>query len=177
VLSALLVRLTFAGSLCAACLAGIALAQQVPWQADFDGALKQREFTKAFAIAKDAADRNETHGKYLHAVMTRDGSGTLRDTSRARQLFAELAESGHTLSQLALAELLRAGIGGPKDLEGAALQYRRAADQGNVVAMLQLARLHRLSDFKDRDDTRAFEWALKSANAGHAPAFGLVISS
>jgi uncharacterized protein len=158
---------------CGVCFAVSALAQ-VPWQAEFDGALKQREFSRAFGIAKDAAERNETHGKYLHAAMLRDGTGTARDTNRARQLFTELAAGGHIQSQLALGELLRAGIGGPKDLDGAASQFRRAADQGHAVAMLQLSRLYRLTDFPDRDDSRAFEWALKSANTGHAPAYGVV---
>ncbi len=130
--------------------------------------------TKAFAIVKDAADRGEPHGKYLQAVMTRDGVGTLRDTTRARQGFADLATDGHTLSKVALGELMRGGIGGPKDLDGAALQFRQAADQGNALAMIHLARLYRSAEFVDRDDVRAYEWALKSANAGHVPAYGVV---
>ena len=162
------------GGVAALLVAANVCAQAAAWRAEFDAALLQRDFAKAYGIAKEAADQGDTNGRYALARLIRDGAGTPRDMSRARQIFSELAALGHAESQNAAGELMRAALGGPKDLDAAGQHFRQAADQGNAPAMFNLARLYRQADFNRRDDTQAYEWALKAANAGHVPAIGLV---
>ncbi len=162
------------GGVAALLVVANASGQPAVWRPEFDAALKQREFAKAFGIAKGAADQGDANARYALARLFRDGVGTARDMTRARQIFSELAAGGHPDSQNALGELMRAALGGPKDLDAAGQHFRQAADQGNAPAMFNLARLYRQADFNRRDDTLAYEWALKAANAGHVPALGLV---
>lgn len=71
------------GGVAALLVAANVCAQAAAWRAELDAALKQRDFSKAYGIAKEAADQGDTNGRYALARLIRDGAGTPRDMTRA----------------------------------------------------------------------------------------------
>ncbi len=86
-------------------------------------------------------------------------------------MLSNVADAGYSEGVFGLAEMKYHGIGADRDIDGALSLYQQATDMGNVSAMF---RLGQIQSCEFHDETKAFEWYSKCADAGFVPAYSVL---
>jgi TPR repeat protein len=94
----------------------------------------QRDFAKAFDLAKKACDAKSERGCMSLAVMYEVGAGVTKDEARAKRTFEKACDGGKPYGCFRLASLYMAGHGVPADPAKSAELMKRACDGGERVA-------------------------------------------
>ncbi len=121
---------------------------------------------KAAGLYAEAARRGDASGAYNLAALYATGRGVPKDFPTALAWYRYAADLGDTDAVRMVGVMYANGEGVPADPAEARRWWQRAADTGDPGAMELLGR----SLGGDPDPVPAFEWLLKSAQAGNREA-------
>jgi TPR repeat protein len=130
-----------------------------------------RDYTRALAWYRQAADAGSPEGIYNVAVCLEVGMGAATDRAKAVEGFVRAADLGLAQAQYKLSALYADGEGVPRD-EAKAVEYlAKAADAGHAVAAndLGVIFLHGLLGQK-QDGSEALKRFLQAAEQGNLEA-------
>uniref|UniRef100_UPI00165EF2B9 tetratricopeptide repeat protein n=1 Tax=Salinicola aestuarinus TaxID=1949082 RepID=UPI00165EF2B9 len=119
---------------------------------------------KAFSIMKSLWDQGVADAGYYLFLMYYKGAGVGKDYNAALQYLKESAGMEYALSQRTLAEAYRGKD--YEDLVGddygkARYWYEDAVDNGDKRSAIALASMYYHGEGGEKDNTKAFEWALR----------------
>jgi len=138
----------------------------------------QKDFTRAVAEYRKAAQAGDAPAQATLSVMYQIGRGVPQDFDKAVSLLRKSANAGYHFAQYRLAELYMKPQMLPADLVRkldlpdpvkAADLYQKAADQGSTEARKALERFFDAADQFDDPATRV-KWLRHAARAGNAEA-------
>ncbi|KAK3820647.1 MAG: hypothetical protein J3R72DRAFT_529178 [Linnemannia gamsii] len=96
-----------------------------------------------------------------------DDNNSNDDTASAVMTLLVKANLGDTESEVTLGDVYRGGIGVPQNLSAALVWYQKAADKGHARAQYYIGLKHDQGWGEiEKDNTKAFEWFLKSSLQG-----------
>jgi TPR repeat protein len=89
---------------------------------------------EALRLRVSAAERHNSHAKYLLAGYYARGEGLLRDLEKSHDLYLEAANAGHVKAQYELGFIYLGGRGVPKDLVSAYTYWKLAGKETSLVS-------------------------------------------
>lgn len=123
-----------------------------------------RDFTRAFELVRQSAERNLPLAQNILGRMYMQGHGVERDMTEAATWLRRAADQGLAEAQNTLATLYVEGAGVPKDQAKALGLYEKAARQGHALAMVNTGTFYAINK---RDFIRAYMWDFLAAEHGH----------
>ena len=127
----------------------------------YDSPWKPKDFAKADALSRAAADAGAPYAQYILAVRYRDGLHVAVDKPRAEYWFKKAAKQNFAPAQYALAEM------SPDDESPEALDlYAKAANQGVQAAQTDLDMLYETDEHAPKDPVAALVWYKRGAAYG-----------
>jgi ankyrin repeat protein len=142
-------------------------------------AVRVKDFKKAVAIWREAAERGSARAEYRLGVAYRSGRGVDQDSSKAAFWFAKGALSGDRNAQYALGKLYQRGHGVTRDRDRALELIGVAARNGHPEAKSTLKRITRSSSIayataggrvaaSQNDPRAALNQAIRAGDVGSA---------
>ena len=107
-----------------------------------NGAVVDKDPTKAFALVQKAAQANIPVAQYKLGSYYQNGTGVAQDVVAAAGWYQRAAENNLPAAKLVYGAMLEGGVGVPKSALAASTQYEDAASQGLAQAMVSLASLY-----------------------------------
>ena len=102
------------------------------------GQIVPRDYSKAMAWYRKAAEQGEKYAQYNLGSMYNNGEGVTQDYAQAAAWFLKSAEQGLTQAQFVLGRMYYNGKGMRQDYTQALVWYQKAAEQGDAVSQLNL---------------------------------------
>jgi len=129
-----------------------------------------RDVQRAFELYLASAKQGNQWSQFQVALMYSKGQGVKRDEPEASSWLRAAAEQGHARAAFLLARRYFDGQGVERDEDQGCYYLYQAADQGDLDAQGELANLFYLGEGGvAKDESKAFDWARKAAEKGHAP--------
>ena len=132
-------------------------------------AYRRKDQRAGLALLQRAAAGGDPAAEFELAVVYHSGTGVKQDFVLARDWYAKAAEQGHSQAQRELAVLQ----GQPAGMSW----LQKAADGNNGDALFDLAVMYARGDNGPQDLRRAFDFALRAAEAGQVQAQAFVASA
>ena len=129
-----------------------------------------KDYSKAFACFRYAADNGLAEAQYHLAFCYENGFGTDMNLEEAASWYLKAMKQGNAAAMCNLGAFFENGKFVKKDLRQAFNLYQNAAAQGYVQAMFNLGYAYDHGEGIDEDKGEAFKWYLKAAQQGHAVA-------
>lgn len=138
-------------------------ASGVQYLSGFAGGKK--DYVKAFNYFKAAADQGHIEAKAQMAYLYLIGFGVKKDEEKAVKLFTELSKKGSGFSTFYLGKVHEKGIVVPQSYQKALEYYMQVSDYS--AAQNGIGNLYLNGWGVAKDNAKAFEWFLKSAEMDH----------
>jgi serine/threonine protein kinase/TPR repeat protein len=140
-------------------------------KADFNAALRRKDFDAAFALAGPLAESGDREAQSALGWLYDKGlGGVARDAQKAAEWYQKAAEKGDHTAQLNLGTMFKFGEGVPQSYEQAFKWYKQAAEQDDPEAQNIVGFWYLHGQGTERDDTAAVLWFEKAARHGFAKA-------
>jgi serine/threonine-protein kinase len=146
------------------------VAETPPTLADLQAAMEQKDFAKAFEIARKLAASGNADAQAILGLLYANGQGTQRDDQQAVYWYGKAAEQGNARAQQLLGGMYENGRGVSQNDTLAFFWYRKAAEQGDATAQNDLGYMYSAGRGVNRDDKQAVFWYRKSADQGNPKA-------
>jgi len=135
-----------------------------------DGNGVPRDYAKALACFRKAAERNDAAALDNLGWMYEHGFGTTADQPAAATYYRAAADKGHAQGQWNLGRMYAETSWGHYDNAQAARLYRQAAQSGHRQAQYRLGLAYLQGMGVPADDAQACRWFRTSAEQGHGAA-------
>ncbi len=129
-------------------------------------AIKQGEFTEAFAKFKALADGGNAEAQHNLAMLYRTGKGVEKDLAASVHWFRRAADQGIPDAQYYLGYMYENGEGLRKLPQYAFVWYRKAAEQGHGLAQVNLGVMYANGVGVPQDVEQAYLWFHVAAAQG-----------
>ncbi len=128
----------------------------------------RQNFSKAFNLYLQAAERGDTEAQYIVGGMYFKGIGTERNLKEAFKWLYKAAEKGKSTpqSQKILGQEFLVGRVVPKNYSQSVQWYKMASENGDHDAQNELAFLYYVGRGVEQDFKKAFQWFEKAARGG-----------
>jgi uncharacterized protein len=131
-------------------------------------AFKNKDYAKAFAEWKAAAEAGQAEAQFDLGVLYAQGKGVQRDLTMAERWYRKSAEQGNAEAEFALGQMYSRGWGVPRD-EADALRWFQMASNPDADGPATDWSL--IGDYgMPQDDKQAAYWYELAAQKGHAEA-------
>jgi len=127
----------------------------------------EKDYAKAFALFKEAADRGYANAQHMTGVCYEYGKGTAKDLVQAFHYYLLSAKRGNLKAQFKVGIFYFYGRGRKRDFNKALKWYTAAADQGFSPALNNLGVLHENGLGTKKDPETALIYYEKAARKGN----------
>ena len=128
--------------------------------------LASKNFRRARALFKKAADSGNTRAMINYANLLQNGKGGPQNEQKATLYYRKAAEGGNPNGMLTYGLMLEHGTGIRANVKQAARFYKMAADNGQVKGMLNYGRLLQNGIGVAKNEKQALKYYRMAANAG-----------
>ncbi len=133
-------------------------------------AYEQGDYSKALAVFKIYAEKNDTLAQWYLGQMYFAGKGVAQNYEEAGKWYRIAAEHGDVYAQHDLGSMYQNGYGVASDYREAEKWYKRAAEQGSADSQYLLGVMYLGGKGVKKDSSEAKKWFRKAAQQGHAKA-------
>lgn len=129
-------------------------------------AFAAKDYGRAFQECQGPAREGDVSSQHAMAKMYFQGAGVKQNFALAAEWTRKVAEQGDTAAQCVLGSMYAEGHGVTRNQAEAVIWYRRAAEGGEPSCQIEMSKL--ASEAKN--PAEAFDWRLRAAKQGYAPA-------
>lgn len=121
------------------------------------------DYTKAYSMIRDAAEKGNRYGQLMLGVCYEAGISVEKNQDESFRWFMRSAEQGNISAMERVGQAYEYGYGVAADLKKAVAYYQKSAEGGYPVAQLNMGILYEHGHGVEQDIKKAFEWVSLAA--------------